>query len=302
MFGLSTAWNFEGHRHARPMIEEIKEIGIDSVELNFKLRKETVDGVAKLVDEGFIKVLSLHNFCPVPESIEINKASPDYYSLASLDEDERKRAVSETKHTMDAAHRLKARAIVVHAGRLEIKDKTRALAKAVEDGMDPVILINAMQEEREEALKKGYLNRLLESIEGLLEHSKKTGIKIGLENRFYFRELPSIPDFEVIFDTFRDANICYWHDAGHAQVYENLRLLRHEDYLEKFGRRLLGVHLHDVRGIIDDHHAPFTGDLDFSILKPFLNKETIKILEPHARAQAEDIKIALERLKKLYGD
>ncbi len=302
MFGISTSWNCERHGDAGSMIKEIKAIGVDAVELNFKLSKEMVDGVGRLVDKDVIKVLSLHNFCPVPESIEISKASPDYYSLASLDEGEREKAVSETKRTMDTAYRLKAKAVVIHAGRLDIKDRTRELARTIEEGIAPEALIALMQEEREAALKKGYLDCLLKSIKDLLLYSKKSGVRIGLENRFYFRELPSIADFDAIFTAFRDPNVCYWHDTGHAQVYENLRLLRHEDYLERFAHRLLGVHLHDVKGVIDDHNAPFTGDFDFAILKPFLNKDVIKILEPHAPATAEDIKTAVHRLKGLYGE
>ncbi|MDD5679902.1 MAG: sugar phosphate isomerase/epimerase [Candidatus Omnitrophica bacterium] len=302
MFGVSTAWNYSRHNDARSMIEEIKKLGIDAVELNFKLSKATVDGIAELVDKNFVRVLSLHNFCPVPDSIDISKASPDYYSLASLDTAERNRAVAETKHTMDTACRLKAKAIVVHSGRLDIRDRTRELAKAVEDGLNVADLIDSMHEERERALKKGYLECLLKSIKELLGYSKKTDIKIGLENRFYFRELPSIEDFSAIFNVFEDTNIGYWHDTGHAQVYENLKLLRHAEYLEKFGHRLLGVHLHDVKGVIDDHNAPFTGDVDFSMLKPLMNAKIIKILEPHEPANAEDIKIAIGRLRKLYGE
>lgn len=301
MFGISTSWNYHRHTDAMSMIKEIKELGVDSIELNFKLSKATVEGVAELVDQNFIKVLSLHNFCPVPDSIEISKASPDYYSLASLDSGERQKAVTETKRTMDTACRLKAKAVVVHAGRLDIKDRTRELARAIEDGLDVTDLIDSMQEERESAIGKGYLDRLLESIKELLAHSKKTDIKIGLENRFYFRELPSIADFTAIFAAFKDKNLGYWHDTGHAQVYENLKLLSHMEYLEKFGTRLVGAHLHDVTGVIDDHNAPFTGSLDFSMLKPFLTGKIIKILEPHDPATAGDIKSAIVRLKELYG-
>ncbi len=204
---------------------------------------------------------------------------------------------------MDTACRLKAKAVVVHAGRLDINDRTRELARAVESGLDVTTLIDSMHEERDDALKKGYMDSLLRSMKELSDYSKYTGIKIGLENRFYFRELPSIEDFLVIFDAFKDENIGYWHDTGHAQVYENLKLMRHMEYLEKFGHRLLGVHLHDVRGVIDDHNAPFTGDgVDFSMLKPFLGKNVIKILEPHDPARADDIKTAVKRLKQLYGE
>ncbi len=302
MFGLSTSWNSHRHNNARSMVEEIKNLGINWIELNFTLSKDIVDDIAEIVESGLIQVSSLHNFCPVPDSIELDKASPDYYSLSSIDPAERAKAVSWTKHTIDTACRLKAKAVVIHAGRLNINDKTRALAKAIDAGIDAAPMIDAMRKERMKELKKGYLGYLIKSIDEITEHSKKCGIKIGLENRFYFRELPSIEEFEEIFERYDDSNIKYWHDTGHAQVFENLGLLRHKEYLEKFSSRLLGVHLHDVGGVINDHKAPLTGDFDFTILKPYLHKDVIRILEPHEPATAQEIKKALEYLKKLYGE
>lgn len=303
MFGISTSWNYHRHHDARSMIEEIKKLGINCIELNFKLSKEIVYDVEKLVAEKFITVLSLHNFCPVPDSIDIKKASPDYYSLASIDEAERKKAVEATKRTIDTACRLKAEAIVVHSGRLNIKDKTRELAKAIEEGMDVTFLVEVMQKERDEELKKGYLDSLLKSIGEISNYSKNCNIKIGLENRFYFRELPSISEFEVIFEHFdAETNICYWHDTGHAKVFENLRLSLQEEYLSKFSSRLIGVHLHDVKGVINDHKAPMRGNFDFAMLKPYLSNDIPKVLEPHEPATPEEIIRGLEYLKQLYGD
>jgi hypothetical protein len=88
MFGISTSWNSHKHNNARSMIQEIKKLGIDYVELNFQLSKEMVDGVVELVKEGNVSVWSIHNFCPVPDSVDIKKASPDYYSLSAIDEKE----------------------------------------------------------------------------------------------------------------------------------------------------------------------------------------------------------------------
>lgn len=303
MFGISTSWNSHRHDSARSMIKEIKKLGIGFVELNFKLSQETVRDVAGLVAEGFISVISLHNFCPVPESIDIKKASPDYYSLASTNEAERKNAVEHTKRTIDAACDCRARAVVVHSGRLDIEDRTRELADAVSAGTDVSSLIENMQKKREEELQKGYFDSLFKSLEELSPYSKRCDIKIGLENRFYFRELPSIEEFELIFKHFDiDTNICYWHDTGHAKVFENLGLSKQGEYLEKLSNRLIGVHLHDVKGIMDDHNAPLAGDLDFAMLKPYLNKDMPKVLEPHMPATPEEIKRGLEYLKRLYGD
>jgi sugar phosphate isomerase/epimerase len=171
----------------------------------------------------------------------------------------------------------------------------------IEKGEDAASIVEDMRKERDEELKKGYLDCLLRSIAEISEHAKNCGVKIGLENRFYYRELPSLEDFEAIFARFdRDTNVCYWHDTGHAQVFENLGLMLHKEYLDKFSTRLIGVHLHDIKGIINDHNAPLTGDFDFAVLKPYLRKDVIKILEPHEPATPEEIKKGLEYLKDLY--
>jgi len=285
------------------MIEEVKKLDIDYIELDFALSKEMVNEIAELVEDEFITVLSLHNFCPVPDSVDIKKASPDYYSLASIDKTERKKAVEGTRRTIDTACRLKAKAIVVHSGRLDIKDRTRELAEETVKGADTSHLIRTMRKERGEELKKGHLDSLIESVGEISSYSKNCAVKIGLENRFYFRELPSVEEFEVIFSHFNaGTNIYYWHDTGHAEVFDRLKLCPHKEYLDKFSNRLLGVHLHDVKGAMNDHKAPLAGDFDFSILKPYLSKDMLKVLEPHAPASSEEIKGALAYLKQLYRD
>jgi len=112
--------------------------------------------------------------------------------------------------------------------------------------------------------------------ETLVRNAEQKGVLLGFENREAFDELPLDADHPDLIAAMAKPNACgYWHDTGHAQVYENMGLLRHEEYLERFRDRLLGVHLHDVKGVINDHNAPFTGDFDFAILKPFLNNFTI---------------------------
>jgi sugar phosphate isomerase/epimerase len=106
----------------------------------------------------------------------------------------------------------------------------------------------------------------------------------------------------VIFDYFGEgSNIFYWHDTGHAKVFENLKLSYQKEYLDRFLKRLIGVHLHDVRDVIDDHNAPLTGEFDFVMLKPYLRRDILKILEPHPPTTPEEIKRGLEYLKQVYG-
>ena len=70
----------------------------------------------------------------------------------------------------------------------------------------------------------------------------------------------------------------YWHDVGHAEVNSRLGFAPHRVWFEKFKPRMIGVHLHDVRGI-RDHCAPGVGTVDWDFLAQNLPASIIKVCE-----------------------
>ena len=128
-YSLSTSWNASKHTNGYDIVKEIKDTGFDTIELSFTLTESIVKEILAMKEAGEIKVSSLHNMCPLPAEIEPEEASPDYYSIAAIDEDERRLAISVAKNTIDYCSRLGARAMVLHAGRVQIKDQTRELAR-----------------------------------------------------------------------------------------------------------------------------------------------------------------------------
>ena len=109
----------------------------------------------------------------------------------------------------------------------------------------------------------------------------------------------SVDEMEIILDEFHNGPLYYWHDTGHAQVYENLGFIKHEELLDRFAKRMVGVHLHDIEGI-DDHRAPLAGKFDFTRLTPYITKKTLKVIEAHHPATKEEIIKARDYLKGIF--
>lgn len=301
---LSTAWNAIAHDNGKEIIREVKDLGFKTVELSFNLTERIVRDIIRLSQEKQISVSSLHNYCPIPEGLSRQEALPDCYSLASLDPDERRKALRYAKISIDTASSLNAEAVVLHCGRVEIPDRTRELCAFYHNdsalsSQAALRLKDEMRREREEKIS-GHLDAALMSLEELADYARGLKVKLGIENRFYFREIPSFEETAKILERFQGAGVFYWHDTGHAQLWENLGFLKHRDYLERYQQHLLGWHLHDIKGT-KDHLAPGSGDFDFSLLEPYMKKGAIKTLEAHYPAQAREIVRARELLEGLYG-
>ncbi|MCX5710812.1 MAG: sugar phosphate isomerase/epimerase [Candidatus Omnitrophica bacterium] len=298
---LSTSWNAFRAKSASDMLFEIQGLGFNEIELSFSLTAEMCAGVKKSIKASGLKVRSLHNYCPIPEGLTIEEALPDCFSMSSLDENERGSAVKHTLKTIETAADFQAQAVVLHCGRVEIADKTRDLIRLYEGGRNDFPEFKELREliirERKTSLGR-HLDQTLKSLDTLNAAAKKRGVLLGVETRYYFREIPSLQEICLILKEFKGSQIGYWHDAGHAEVMERLGFYRHLEILELYKDSMLGIHLHDLTGC-HDHKAPGQGDLDFTKIKPYLSRDCLKIMEAHHPAATEDIKngkVLLERV------
>ena len=301
---ISTSWNAFRFNEGEKLLFEISRLGFNAVELSFNLNSEMVDGIAALARRLKISIESVHNYCPIPDGLSRQEALPDYYSLASLNEEERTLAVKYAKRSIDTAARLGAKAVVLHCGRVEVADYTRELINLYNQGKNNSGEFHELKNKmvRERSLESGkFLTQALLSIEELNAYAQIKGQLLGIETRFYYREIPNIDEIGLILDKFSNSRVFYWHDTGHAQLMENLGLASHLDFLERYGRRMIGIHLHDILGC-QDHLAPLQGKIDFSIFKPYLKESTLKVIEAHQPATAEELIKSRNFISRIYDE
>lgn len=299
---ISTAWNSGIRPDIKQILSEIKQLGFNAIEIGYNFTPRRLKELISLLDGMGISVVSVHNFCPLPSEVKLDRFPTNYYCLSSLDEQERSKAVEYTKKSIDTACQVSCSVVVIHAGSVPLgNDCLKTLLKLYHNGKFGSEEYQRVKQELltlRQAKKPAYFEAVVKSLRSVIEYACSCGIKVGLETRYYPNEIPDIEEVEYLLKLFQAQGLVYWHDIGHAEVNERLGIAAHDDYLRRFSGRMAGVHLHDLKGI-DDHRAPFTGDLDFSKMVPYLRDGLIKVIEAHPPATPQQIKAAMERLSSL---
>ncbi|HWQ93159.1 MAG TPA: sugar phosphate isomerase/epimerase [Clostridia bacterium] len=303
MYSLSTCWNSHRHIDGRAMLREVRDLGFEYAELSHGTRISLLPGILEAVDAGEIKISSLHNFCPLP--MGVNHAAPNLYQFSSDRVRERELAQRFTIKTIELAARLKASMVVLHLGSVEMKDYTEKLLEMLQRGEQDstkYARLCAEADEKREARKKPFMDRVLEMLQKLLPEAGAHNVRLGAENRESLEELPFESDFQMLFQELNSPHLAYWHDTGHAQIKENLGFTPHLMHLESLGDKVGGFHIHDVQFPGRDHCAPGTGTLDFAALKPLVKPEHIKVFELSPNLSADEVRRGVEHLKKIWGE
>jgi len=303
MISFSTSWNAARNHSGVRIVQEIKELGFDWLEINFQVSSEKFEEIKKSKQQNQIQISSLHNVAPMPEGFEphsVHKAFP----LNSPDDSFRKKSIELTKNTIDNAHQLGAKAMVLHLGETQEKEileleqefiKAKIKSETESDKMKE--LKNRLIRERNKISAEG-TEKIITALKEIIPYAQDKNIKSGFENRYYYSQFPTINEMEIILTEFKNENVGLWLDVGHQATQQYLGFIEENAYLKKFGHRLIGTHLMDCKEIYD-HKAPGTGDIDYSLLKDYLKPDTIKVLELGPKVTPPEVKAGFEYLQQM---
>jgi sugar phosphate isomerase/epimerase len=290
--GISTSWNAAGNDDGGEIVRELGEVGFRSIEVEYRVSAEAARGIGDAVRAGRVRVLSVHNYTPLGSGEKATSRGGDKRNLASPDECERHEAVELTLRSLRLGRELGAEALVLHLGETDLgKAYFGDLARIVEK--EGVACSRAEEVRREimdkrDSVKDRYLEAALSSLEELLPHAEAAGIVLGIENRYYFHQIPLPEEIPFILGRIGSPFVRYWHDIGHAYVMDALGFDGPDSPHADLPERAFGVHIHDAV-FIRDHKAPGSGEIPLAPILDRIPAEAIRIIEVSETVTREDI-------------
>lgn len=293
---LSSMWGIGRFNRMADFVSKAKELGFCYFELNHQVNAALLEEFLALYDAGQMLISSVHAPCPNGDADLAGQPQ-----ISDLDEDLRRAAVAQVKTTIDLAVRVGARAVVLHVGNVpESMEQERTLRCLYGDRRSSPEYAEALLTFRKvrETYAAAHMAAVIRSLEEIVPYAQERGIILGLENRYYGHEIPSLEEAAFLLGHFGDGVIGYWHDVGHAQTLERLGLFKHKDWLLRFGSRMVGIHLHDAQGL-NDHKAVGLGDINLAKVVSYVPAAALRVCEFGSHNTEDQVIFGLERLAQL---
>jgi sugar phosphate isomerase/epimerase len=305
MIALSTSYftNHDTETSGGQIAQAVRDMGFQALELEYRLSPAQLKGLRPFLSRGEIQAWSVHNPFPRASDISPRAAKANRVRFSSLDREERNEAVRLGEASLKWARDLGADTVVLHLGRVEAGTDLDPLEleRMARRGQRETAEYEEMRDRVAAARLAslgGHRDAVLSSLDRLSSEAVKCGVRLGLENRYHPMEIPDKDDLEVIFRELRGAPLGYWHDSGHGASLEYLGFLSSQaGLLETFQDRILGLHLHDARGL-NDHLAPGEGELDFAALAELVGSASHLVMEVHPPAEPDAVTSGRKVLEK----
>jgi HAD superfamily hydrolase (TIGR01549 family) len=290
---LSTMWAIKTLPTLTDFFEFARRTGFARIELNHKVTSAMLDGI----DLRHFQFSSIHEPCPADVSADELKKRD--WLVSSINEGNRREGVKAIQRSIDLTSQIGASTVVIHAGHVStdtvLEKNLRALIASGRRESDEYREIQRqMIRVRVEGAKPCF-ESVKQSILELLRYSQKTKVRLGIENRYHYMEFPSPDELEILLSLAGPDRIGFIYDVGHAQTLDLLGFYPHEEWLKRFGPRIIGTHLHDVIGTTD-HYAPGLGNVDFEMVAAHLPENAFRTCEFQTFNTPEQVKAGLQVL------
>ncbi len=300
MLALSTSCISALSTDGYALLNHLEKFDISAIELDYRISDVVLRQILEPLQKSRLKIISVHNYFPIPSEIPGAKGGGDFFRLSSPDKEESRQAVHWTTKTIEYAGKLGAAAVVLHCGHVEMNAKLDKLYSLYNSNRirskEAQAFITEMLAKRERS-KTIYLESLLLNLEQLFPIAEKHGVLLGIENRYHYHELPTFEDFDTILTRFKGSPLGYWHDTGHAHANECLTIIPPGSLLRAYEHYLIGIHLHDAIGL-DDHLVPGAGDIDFQKNRNIIKNNKLQVLELKPGTPASAISQAISFARK----
>lgn len=306
-FSLSTSYFAGSGLNPEQIAERVVTLGFDALELGYFTRDVDLPAWRSAVNAFPLTVESLHAFCPMPLSMP--QLGPEAFSLATPDPRERAAAVSAMLRSLETAVRFGAKAIVTHGGRVEMREPRRLFgsrpyhsrlshALAAFGKVDEALLTRERRYREVRAMK--WMDAVSFSLEELLPHFEAAKVALAFENLPGIEAFPDPAECAFLRERFPSPALAAWYDIGHGERKARTGDWAVAEALAQTQAFTVGVHIHDVCGLEEDHHAPGEGGVDYSALLPLLKQEPlIRVFEPAPFVSASALHEGLRYMRSL---
>ncbi len=291
---LSTMWGIGRFDRLQDFFSAAQQIGFRRFELNHGVSAKMLNGF----DLDRYHINSVHE--PCPSQVSPNTLKVRDWLISSPDEDCRQQGVHATKRSIDLARELGASAIVVHPGRVNNVDARleQELWDLFEAGQTQTPKYDEVKERlvvARSAQAGIHLDAVQRSLAELAEYAGGAGVRLGLENRYHYLDIPLLDEMGQLLEFIDDEQVGFWYDVGHAQTLDNLGFGSHEEWLRRYADRMVGAHLHDIKGI-RDHYAAGLGEIDWDMIVPYIPAGIVRTCEFQNHNTPEQIATAMQFL------
>jgi sugar phosphate isomerase/epimerase len=273
---LSTMWAIGQFQSLAGFFTAAKALGFTRFELNHAVNSSLLDGL----NLNGQRITSIHEPCPADLSTSVLKDRN--WLISAPNEDDRQRGMAAVRRSVDLAHKLGVQVVIVHSGRVDIDQELEmAVIDLYKQGKadKPVY---AQAKERLVAARAAQaevnMRSVRRSLVELAAYAGRAGVRLGLENRYYYLDIPLLDEMGALLDLVDDGRVGFWYDVGHAETLARLGFGSHEEWLRRYASRMIGVHLHDIKGL-RDHYAAGLGEIDWDMVAAYLPADAIRTCE-----------------------